>query len=134
VLYSRNSWNPGSWEPRTYEYDFATSTWTREADPPAVDLTAGIGRCEMAYDEALGRVVIFSHYGGISYDAAGHGWELVNLDPGLTSSYFSALVYDSVNKRLVVFDGGGGLGFPRGVIAVDPVTQSWQTLLKPSPQ
>ena len=132
VLYSRNGSDvpPGPWEPRTYEYDFGTSTWTREADPLFVGSAYGGIAGGVTYDGALGRVMVFSGYGGITYDAAKHQWEALQLSPWLSDapSYSDELAYDSTNKRIVVFDLAGS-----AVRAIDAVNGTWQMLLATPP-
>lgn len=133
VLYSSNSGTPPAeqWQPQTYEYDFASSTWTLTGDAPELDFAYGLaGPYQMAYDASFGRVVLFNRYAAISYDAASHHWDSLQLRPYLTgdlASWWNSITYDSVNHRIVV------LGpYSDGVFAVDAVNETWQLLLSPT--
>lgn len=133
VIYSANSATPPveQWTPRTYEYDFATSTWTRTGDAPEMDFPYGIaGGYEMTYDAAHGRVILFEKYGGFSYDIDTHQWDDLRLSPfvsGDLASIWNSVAYDSVNRRVVVVGPNTD-----AVFAVDALDATWHVLVQPT--
>jgi hypothetical protein len=93
-----------------------------------------------AYDEAVERTVVFGRLGAVAYDAASDRWELLTADwdcqVGPTHRTGHAMVYDPVNRRLVVVGGtvfrGTDWVAADDVIAFDPATRGWTTLLAPT--
>jgi hypothetical protein len=133
-------------EPIGYEFDFGTSTWTRQAtSPPLLPFPYGdlSSQREVAYDAAHQRTVAFTVGEVIAYDATAHAWEVLfdsamggTTDVNDVSRRWGiALVYDSVNQRVVSF-GGNRLTTDSlaadDVIAFDLDTRTWTTLLAQS--
>ena len=112
-------------------FDIRTGRWSRSGA-----VTPGVWGSGMwgappaiAFDEAAERTVVF---GGslAAYDAAAERWEILidaaDRDP---SDWLpSALVYDSVNRRLVGL-GRGVIVDRGGLVAFDLTTREWTVLL-----
>ena len=95
---------------------------------------------EIVYDGATGRVAIYSGGRLIEYDVAAGEWVTVwdqaEDAPDLTATYrlYHAVVYDSLNRRLVIY--GGDAREPNqewrpgdDVWAFDPIAGEWLPLL-----
>ena len=118
---------------------------------------------EITYDEAAGMVVILSHGWMIAYDATADRWTVVDTArageavalPCSRCRDSETIVYDPVNRRLVVYGGSyydpsrtkpvgsptasgdpasstGGLVQDDGVEAFDLATRTWTVLLEPT--
>lgn len=132
----------------TYEFDPATSTWTRFIGAPPMgwwfgDLVAG---GEIAYDEARARTIVFTRGRAIAYDATAHSWEVVfdapvesdpPVGPGdLSQRGAASLAYDPLNHRTLAIGGLRHTGADSldadDVIAFDLGTRTWTELLPAS--
>jgi hypothetical protein len=117
--------------PETWLLEFRTGTWTKSA-AVTPGIVAGWGLPHtIVYDEGAERTVILSNSGLAAYDATADRWQLiVGGDPG---SVPDAMVYDSVNRRLV----GPGpsqpdvIGVQADFVAFDLTTHEWTVLLEP---
>jgi len=118
--------------PETWLLEFRTGTWTKSA-AVTPGIVAGWGLPHtIVYDEGAERTVILSNSGLAAYDATADRWQLiVGGDPG---SVPDAMVYDSVNRRLV----GPGpsqpdvIGVQADFVAFDLTTHEWTVLLEPA--
>ena len=136
----------------TWLFDLRSGTWSQSvAATPAV-FDGGFPPVswgnEIAYDEATRLTVVFSAPRTIAYDAAADRWDVLmqGFDPGQPGGGnrdTPSLVYDSVNKRLVVYGGRhpsadlNSEGSPvwvraNDVLTFDPVTREWTVLLPAS--
>lgn len=128
--------------PGTWLFDPRTGAWmTSTADnTPEMGFDWAVAGGEIAYDEATRQVVAFSGGKVVAYDGRSARWSVL-LDPraagvfvGRTLIGRPTVVYDSVNTRLVVY----GSEYPEAdqvwiqpsdVVALDPATSTWTTLL-----
>ncbi len=113
----------------TWEYDTATHTWYGPFQPSICPS----GRIEhaMTYDSVNNRIVLFGGDDGSlndetwEYDTATHTWYGSYLPVTRPSSrYATALIYDSVIKKIVLF---GGLDIPKNdeTWEYDTSTHTW---------
>lgn len=127
--------------PGTWLFDPRGGAWTTSsAVTPAMGFDWAVAGGEIAYDEATGQTIAFSGGKAIAYDAPADRWEVLQ-DPraagqvaGPTLIGRPTVVYDSFNKRLVVYGSEypaaeGDWVQPSGVLAFDPATRKWTTLL-----
>lgn len=112
ILYTRfDYWttpqHPDQWGPRVYEFDFASSTWTRAPDPVIDIPISWSGKSHhFAIDEVARQVVAyFGDANAVRYDSTRHQFDVLDIAPA-PSPYLGrfqpAVVYDSINRRLVV--------------------------------
>ncbi|OGN88415.1 MAG: hypothetical protein A2X23_13485 [Chloroflexi bacterium GWC2_73_18] len=151
VAYAR-TWGPananGDWlfETRTWLFDLRTGRWsgTEAVTPPYFNagmwgLAPGI-----AYDEAAKRTVMIGQGYSAAYDATADHWETLYETPsdepgtcgtGPECRQAQDIIYDAVNKRLVVYGGSvyasAELGWvdPDDILAYDTRTGAWTDLL-----
>ena len=134
VLYDRALYD-------TRLFDLRTGTWSHSnTDTPTVNFGWGASGGEVAYDEATKQSVVASYGRVIAYDAAASSWEILvpgGLPGDSTRRWGPWMVYDPVNRRLVVY--GGQYGTSDGtwvqaddVLAFDPATREWTVLLAAS--
>jgi hypothetical protein len=131
--------------------DVQTGAWVEPAAPfPGYKPYYGEMRLEVAYDDAAGRTIFAGLGQVIAFDAGAQRWELLDglADPtaatgalGPTTRWGHSLVYDTVNRRLIVLGGGynaadAGSHWRQGepvrtddVLAFDPATRTWIELL-----
>jgi hypothetical protein len=132
---------------RTYEFDFATSTWARQAiQTPVVELVWGdLGSTMVTYDDASARTVVMGIGQVIAYDAASHAWDVVYEEPRPPDdarpddpSHRTGVIlaYDPLNRRILAIGGNRwGVDGPIAaddVVAFDLATREWFELLAPT--
>ncbi len=98
---------------------------------------------EITFDTATGRVAIFSEGTLIEYDAVAEEWVVLTSSDthqdgwavGPLARFGGSVVYDPVNRRIVLF--GGSASMPDGfttiwddVWAFDPISREWMVLLE----
>jgi N-acetylneuraminic acid mutarotase len=122
----------------TWTYDTATGGWT--ARDPVGSLPSPRGFHSLAYDARSGRVVLF---GGMndyeedlgdmwSYDPVKNSWtEIDSAGPAPTARSGHAMVYDSLNGRMILFGGATSMEGFNDTWAYDPAAGTW-TDLKPT--
>lgn len=123
-----------------------TGVWTTStADTPGMGFDWAVTGGEIAYDEATRQTIAFSGGKVVAYDGRADRWTVL-LDPrangqdaGPTLIGRPTIVYDSYNRRLVAFgaeypSGGTAWVQPSGVLALDPATSTWTTLLAAEPR
>ena len=139
---------PSDWQfgARTWLYDVGGAAWSTTAAvaPPVFNhgmwgLSPGIG-----YDEAAARTVMVGQGHLATYDATADRWEVLfgGSTEGVPDScgtrpecrQMPAMVYDSVNERLVVFGGyvatQAGEIWPNDLLAFETRTGAWTVLLE----
>jgi hypothetical protein len=103
----------GSWPPSNQTWLFDGTQWTPgPAAPPAMDGRTG---AEMAYDDALGTIVLFGGSGALPYsdtwlyDGATNSWSQGPPTPSavMPRSFFG-MAYDPVQNHIVITGGDGG--------------------------
>jgi N-acetylneuraminic acid mutarotase len=122
----------------TWTYDLAANAWT-ELDPIG-DLPSARGFSAMAYDSASGRALLFGGWDYESYldvhdtwayDLIASTWTELDPDgelpPGREGQ---SLVYDSRDRRVILFGGWGEDGvYLNDTWAYDPMRNSWTGLV-----
>lgn len=98
---------------------------------------------EITFDAATGRVAIFSDGTLIEYDALAEEWVVLTssdtyqdgMAVGPLARVGGSIVYDPVNRRIVLF--GGSAAMPNGFLtawddvwAFDPISREWMVLLE----
>ncbi len=123
---------------RSWEYNPTTGRWSTErASSPPVNGGFFGNPGSIATDEVTGRVVIYSAGPVLAYDGAAGHWEPIDTlepwpdwgEPGGRAG--QSIVYDSLNRRIVVY-GGRGLDpcqSPDDVWTFDPSAGEWTLLL-----
>ena len=137
---------------RTWLFDLGSGTWSETGAVAPEFIYAGWGNVPAtAYDEAAERTVMLGQGHSAAYDAATDRWETLSAwtssEDWLTIACGThpecrqdhQMVYDPVNKRLVVHGGAaiagaGGEGDTAvdDVLAFDTRTHEWTVLLEPS--
>jgi hypothetical protein len=133
VEYAGGIESAGGIASQTWLIDLRTGTWSRSAaETPVVEM-GWWAVPTVVYDEAAARTVVAGDFQWGAYDAAADEWEiLVEAGPG-EDPLPKPLLYDPVNERLIVADGGGGIGVEGDLLAYDLVTREWIVLLEPGP-
>jgi hypothetical protein len=118
----------------TWLFDIRTGTWTESrAERPAVEgpCPGCLAGAHLVYDEAAERTLVYMRDPLTTYDASADRWATLTGGEDRVVAP-QQMVYDSVNRRLVGWDGGGNL--PEGAVeALDLVTGEWTVLLEPGP-
>jgi N-acetylneuraminic acid mutarotase len=133
----------GDRTPATWALDVTGGTWTQmdpRASPPGRNFHA------MAYDPRADRVILFGGTASPStvwrdtwaYDYDADTWTELSTKQGPAPRNYSAMVYDPVGRRMILFGGVDASEAPFGdTWAYDPRTNQWVDLepdAAPSPR
>lgn len=122
--------------PTTWLFDLRSGTWTEtDAETPMIEFVWGdlVNGDEIVFDEVAGRIVVMSGEQRHIFDGPTLTWE--SLPSGLDRASDVRLVYDAVNRRLVLNDprvsSDGRWEQTRTVLAFEPFAGGWIELVPP---
>ncbi len=127
---------------RSWEYYPPSGWWSvdRASSPPVNGGFFGVPGA-IATDEATGRVVVYSAGQVLAYEGEGGRWAPVQTLadwPDPDDRYGQSIVYDPLNQRFVVYGGQARRddvwSTTDDVVALDPSTGTWITLVPPTKQ
>jgi len=136
-------WSDAGMSDETWLYNFTANIWTNMA--PTTRPSAREGH-SMAYDVALGRIVLFGGavgWGGPyvsetwTYDIAANAWREVTSGTRLSGRSWHAMAYDAVAGRTVLFGGYTNWGLNDETWAYDSAANEWTKIApnrEPSPR
>jgi N-acetylneuraminic acid mutarotase len=113
----------------TWLYDVSTNTWT---NPNPVSKPSYRWGHSMAYDVAHGKVVLFGGVDAVGpnaetwiYDTATNTWTNMNPSSAPRARYYSAMAYDSVTGKIVLFGGADDTMAFNDTWLYDIATNTW---------
>ncbi|MCW3978714.1 MAG: hypothetical protein NWF12_03100 [Candidatus Bathyarchaeota archaeon] len=128
---SQHGYSDGVWT-----YDYPSDTWTKI--DPATSLPSRYWHT-LAYDEDRGKMVVFGGSGARDailddtwlYDLSTNTWERLYTDEKPPERENSALVYDPVYKKLILFGGLKEVGEPplNDLWVLDTAEGTWREIL-----
>jgi hypothetical protein len=127
----RHGYSDGVWT-----YDYPTNTWTKidEATTPP-------GRYwhNLAYDSDAGKMAVFGGSAGGDllrddtwlFDASTGAWERLDSEGGPSGRGNSAMVYDAIHKKIILFGGLEEFGEPPlgDLWVLETAEGTWQEIL-----
>lgn len=108
---SQHGYSDGVWT-----YDYPSDTWTKVNAATALPSRYWHN---LAYDSDAGKMVVFGGHGGDSnrddtwlYDLSANTWERLSTDERPSGRANSAMAYDAIHKKIILFGGLVEFGEP----------------------
>jgi len=118
-----------------WTYDYPSDTWTKVNAATALPSRYWHN---LAYDSVTGKMVVFGGHGGDInrddtwlYDPSANTWERLSADERPSGRANSAMVYDPVQKRIILFGGIVDFGGPPldDLWVLDTAEGTWREIL-----